>query len=160
MSAQAPSERFVILAGKPGTNILPDLYEKGGNPQWHYLFAETAWAQYQHYSPLVFSVEPDTPLWQWAMDRLSKDAIEESQGVILESDRAFEDVLDWARSRLVLTTQSQNRLLRYWDPRVWESLEPEDRGDGTVIQQASYWTPGPDRRHMFSRNPDTGYRIS
>lgn len=131
---------YLLVAASPGRDLKPDLYGRDPAPEWQVVFAETEWAPYPEFSPLVIRTTIDSELYRWGTGELSEPDSTGMLGLVIESSADLREVVAWARSRLtILHQERRRRLLRYWDPKIWHALEPAGKGDGSVVRSVHYW---------------------
>jgi len=129
--------RYLVLESRQAQNLLGAIYTLTGTPQWAYLFADSDWQAYLDESPIVLEAVQDSKEYGWALQGLKEG---ELSGLILESSKGMNCVLDWLRARLTVSFGNQRKgLLRYYDPHIWRRLAPQTSRSEEVVDRIIHW---------------------
>jgi hypothetical protein len=145
--------RYLVLEPQHNTSMLQELYEIAESPRWLYLFADTYWHAYRVDGPILLRAEQESAEYRWALQGLKQERL---TGLVLESSKGLDAVTNWVRERLNVRFVGQREgLLRFYDPRIWHQLKPQNKSDADVIERAIYWFGEPgQQRWLTTENPE------
>lgn len=152
-SEQLNTTRYLVLEPQHKTSLLQELYEIAESPRWLYLFADTCWQAYLKDGPILLATGQESAEYRWALQGLKHERL---TGLVLESSKELDAVASWLRERLNVRFESQREgLLRFYDPRIWHHLKPQNKPDADVIERAIYWYGEPgQQRWLTTENPE------
>ncbi|MEO9524090.1 DUF4123 domain-containing protein [Marinobacter alexandrii] len=145
--------RFLVLESQHKTPLLQELYQTAEAPSWLYLFADTEWQAYVEEGPVLLEAGQESEEYCWALKALKQGRL---SGLILESPQGLNAVARWLRERLAVNIGGHRQgLLRFYDPLIWDRLEPKTNADAEVIERVIYWHGKPgQQRWMTTENPE------
>ncbi|MDX1558297.1 MAG: DUF4123 domain-containing protein [Marinobacter sp.] len=145
--------RYLVLEPQHNTSLLQELYEIAESPLWLYLFANTDWQAYLKDGPILLEAGQESAEYRWALQGLKQERL---IGLVLESSKGLDAVTSWLRKRLNVRFKGQREgLLRFYDPRIWHQLQPQNKPSSDVIERAIYWYGEPgQQRWLTIENPE------
>lgn len=120
MSQPTKLQRCVLLDGAKVRPLYRYLYSQESQPQWMALYSQTELEPLSDISPVLVSVQPDSPLLYEVEQTLGP----EGKAIKLESFEALEVVGEHLRNMLFASRGSGERILfRFYEARAFEVLQ-------------------------------------
>lgn len=113
-----PDFALIDLAGTP--EFLKTLYSAmdRGPIRWTSLLEGTRWQSGWQFGPILLDLRGRADFQAIVTDILTAGAI----GILMKNSLDYEKTLAWSRSRLFALAKSDDRLLRFYDPRSLKAL--------------------------------------
>lgn len=138
LQQQKNQQTYLLLEKSNTVDVGQALYQHEDTPQWVPLFAGTQWEDYMGESPALIQVHPESSFFKWAVSAMADSG--SLRGLVIESAVDLGVVAEWSRQRLTVNfDESRMGLLRFYDPLVWMTLEPQCLDNHAMVSRVHYW---------------------
>lgn len=166
-SGKPASSDFALidLAGAPG--FLTSLYGAMDRSliRWDSLLEGTRWQSGWQFGPILVDLRGRADFQAIVTDTLTAGAI----GILIKNSLSYEETMAWSRSRIFALAKSDDRLLRFYEPRslkaLLAALGPRTQGllppDWILLwHDTSQWLSWQDHSEIKPGSPALEWKLS